>query len=199
MNLRKYGWLFVTTLALGGLGGLLAGLIIARGELFSGSLSNLVMGTFMNILIGCTISVLAQMGFFAYMTLNYLGLSFFGKNAFLWKSIQIFLILFAFFDLVYLRYTTGTRGNTIWPYLVEPILLLFISSVVVYAKVKQTNRNAAIPTMFFMFVVTALEWIPGLKQDNVNSILFMAVPLLFCNVWQVMQLHRLTQKEKLTS
>lgn len=194
MNLRKYGWLFTTTLAVGGVGGMLAGFIVAKGELFSGSFGNLLMGILMNILIGLTISVLAQMGFFAYMTLNYFGLSFFSKSPRLWKNIQVFLVLFAFFDMVYLRYSGGMRGDTIWPYMIEPVALLFVSFVVAYAKVKQTNSNAFVPTLFFMFAVTAVEWIPGLKQDNANSILFMAVPLVFCNVWQVMQLHRLTRK-----
>lgn len=195
MNLRKYSWLFYTTFGIGGLGGMLAGFLVGRAELFSGTIGNMFMGTLTNILIGLLISVLAQMGFFAYMTFNYLGLSFFGKNTSVWKGIQLFLILFAFFDMVYLRYILGTRGDSIWPYMIEPVLLLFVSLVVVYAKVKQTNANAAIPTLFFMFVVTVVEWIPGLKQDNYNSVLFMIVPLLFCNVWQVMQLHRLTKKE----
>jgi KinB signaling pathway activation protein len=46
-----------------------------------------------------------------------------------------------------------------------------------------------------MFVVTALEWIPALKETDVHSTLSMLVPLLFCNVWQVMQLHRLVKRE----
>lgn len=195
MNLRKYGWLFYTTLGIGGLGGMLAGFLVGRNELFTGTFSNMLMGTLTNVLIGLLISVLSQMGFFAYMTFNYLGLSFFGKNTSMWKGIQVFFVLFAFFDMVYLRYTIGTRGDTFLPYLIEPVLLLFVSLVVVYAKVKQTNSQAAIPTLFFMFVVTIIEWIPGLKEDNIYSIQFMIVPLLFCNVWQVMQLHRLTKKE----
>ncbi|MGD8192734.1 KinB-signaling pathway activation protein [Brevibacillus ginsengisoli] len=195
MNLRKYGWLFYTTLGIGGLGGMLAGFLVGRNELFSGTINNMLMGTLTNLLLGILISVLSQMGFFAYMTFNYLGLSFFGKNLSAWKSIQLFFILFAFFDMVYLRYSLGTRGDTFLPYFVEPVLLLFVSLIVMYAKVKQTNSQAAIPTLFFMFVVTILEWIPGLKQDNIYSIQFMIVPLLFCNVWQVMQLHRLTKKQ----
>jgi len=194
VNLRKYSWLFLTTLLIGGIGGILSGLLIGREELLSGSLANILMGMLMNLLFGLTISVVAQMGLFAYMTLNFLALSVL-KSGSLWKSIQVFLILFTFFDMVYLRYGTYSRGTSIWPYLIEPALLLAIALVTAYAKVRLTHPGAWIPTLFFMFVVTAIEWIPGLRAQDAGSIMAMAVPLIFCNVWQVMHLHRVTKKE----
>ncbi|NGQ97223.1 hypothetical protein G3578_18960 [Brevibacillus sp. SYP-B805] len=194
MNLRKYGWLFGTTLLAGGIGGVVAGLLIGWQELVAGSISNFLMGTLMNLLFGLTISVVAQMGLFAYMTINYLALTTL-KSGSLWKSFQVFLVLFAFFDMVYLRYGTQSRGSSLLPYLIEPAALLCVALITAYAKVKVTNRSAWIPTTFFMFVVTAIEWVPGLRQENAASIFFMVVPLLFCNIWQVLHLHKVTQKE----
>lgn len=195
MSVRNFGWMFGTTLLLGGIGGLLSGVLLGREELFGGSMSNFLMGSFMSLLIGLTVSIVAQMGLFAYMTFNYMALSIF-KSASLWKSVQIFLILFTFFDMVYLRYTDGTRGSVI-AYMIEPLLLLFIALATAYAKVKLTNPKAWVPTVFFIFVVTAIEWIPGLtKADNFGSMLMMIMPLLFCNVWQVLQLHRITAKRE---
>lgn len=194
MSVRKFGWMFWTTLLLGGIGGLLSGVLLGRQELFGGSLSNFFMGSFMSLLIGLTVSIVAQMGLFAYMTFNYMALSIF-KNASLWKNVQIFLILFTFFDMVYLR-LDGTRGS-VFLYMIEPLLLLLIAVVTAYAKVKLTNPKAWVPTVFFIFVVTAIEWIPGLtKDDNFGSMLMMIMPLLFCNVWQVLQLHRITVKRE---
>ncbi|MGE5704956.1 MAG: KinB-signaling pathway activation protein [Clostridia bacterium] len=195
MSLRKFGWMFGTTLLMGGLGGLLAGILLGRQELFGGSISNFFMGSFMSILVGLTVSVVAQMGLFAYMTFNYMARSIF-KSPTLWKSVQVFLILFTFFDMIYLRYTAGTRGDSVFPYMIEPILLLFIALVTAYAKVKLTNPTAWIPTVFFIFVVTTIEWIPGLTKDNFGSMLMMIMPLLFCNVWQILQLHRVTVKRE---
>ncbi|MET3291477.1 hypothetical protein EDM56_30215 [Brevibacillus fluminis] len=194
MSVRKFGWMFWTTLLLGGIGGLLSGVLLGREELFGGSLSNFFMGSFMSLLIGLTVSIVAQMGLFAYMTFNYMALSIF-KNASLWKNVQIFLILFTFFDMVYLR-IDGARGSVML-YMIEPLLLLLIALVTAYAKVKLTNPKAWVPTIFFIFVVTAIEWIPGLtKDDNFGSMLMMIMPLLFCNVWQVLQLHRITAKKE---
>jgi KinB signaling pathway activation protein len=96
--------------------------------------------------------------------------------------------------MVYLRYTAFGQGEAIWPYLLVPLMLLAVAVVAAYAKVRLTNSNAWIPTVFFLFVVTSIEWVPGLRQNNASSALFMIVPLLFCNIWQVLHLHRLTQK-----
>ncbi|UFJ40697.1 KinB-signaling pathway activation protein [Brevibacillus humidisoli] len=192
MNLRNYGWLLGTTLLVGGVGGVLAGFLVAWEQL-GGSVGNFIVGTLVNLLVGLTIAVLAEMGFFAYMTLNYLVISFL-KNATLWKVIQIGLILFTAFDMVYLRYSAFGQGGPIWPFVMEPLILLAIAVIAAYAKVRLTNPNAWIPTIFFLFVVTVIEWVPGLRQNNMSSALFMIVPLLFCNIWQVMHLHRLTNK-----
>ncbi|MBO8165308.1 MAG: KinB-signaling pathway activation protein [Brevibacillus sp.] len=193
MNLRNYGWLLGTTLLVGGVSGILAGFLVAWDELVGGSWGNLFVGTLVNLLVGLTIAVLAEMGFFAYMTLNYLVLSFL-KNPGLWKSIQVLLILFTAFDMVYLRYTVFGEGGPLWPFLLEPAALLLIALVAAYGKVKLTNPSAWVPTVFFLFVVTVLEWVPGLRQNNMSSALFMIVPLISCNIWQVMHLHRLTNK-----
>ncbi|MDA5110087.1 KinB-signaling pathway activation protein [Brevibacillus thermoruber] len=194
MSLRKYGWLFFTTLLLGGLGGILVGMIFASDKLLEGGMANFFMGTFMQMLYGMTISIVAQMGFFAYMTINYLARGLF-KNPSLWKSIQVFLVLFVFFDMVYLRYTLLGEDGSVWPFFVEPILLLLVAVVTAYGKARLTNQTAWVPTLFFMFVFSAIEWIPALKQYNVHATLSMLVPLLFCNVWQVMHLHRLVKRE----
>jgi KinB signaling pathway activation protein len=97
--------------------------------------------------------------------------------------------------MVYLRYTLLGEGGSVWPFFVEPILLLLVAVVTAYGKARLTNPTAWVPTLFFMFVFSAIEWIPALKQYNVHATLSMLVPLLFCNVWQVMQLHRLVKRE----
>ncbi|MFP3393031.1 KinB-signaling pathway activation protein [Brevibacillus sp. SIMBA_040] len=194
MSLRKYGWLFITTLLLGGLGGVLVAFIFDLSKLLEGSIGNFFVGTLMYLLYGMTISIVAQMGFFAYMTINYFAKTIF-KTPSMWKSVQAFLIIFVFFDMIYLRYTSLGEGGSIGPYFIEPIILLIVAVVTAYGKVSLTNRTAWVPTLFFMYVVTALEWIPALKENDVHATLSMLVPLLFCNVWQVMQLHRLVKRE----
>ncbi|MGE7272667.1 KinB-signaling pathway activation protein [Brevibacillus panacihumi] len=194
MSLRKYGWLFITTLLLGGLGGILVAIIFDWAKMTEGDMGNFFMGMLMYLLYGMTISIVSQMGFFAYMTINYFAKTII-RSASLWRSIQIFLVLFAFFDMVYLRYNSLGNGGSVLPFLFEPTMLLIVAIATAYGKVSVTNRNAFVPTLFFMFVATAMEWIPALKEIGVHATFSMLVPLLFCNVWQVMQLHRVLKTE----
>jgi KinB signaling pathway activation protein len=194
VSLRKYGWLFITTLLLGGLGGILVAILFDLDKMMEGTMGNFLVGMLMYMLYGMTISIVSQMGFFAYMTINYFAKTLI-RSASLWRSIQLFLVAFVFFDMIYLRYNSLGEGGSVWPFFIEPIMLLIVAVVTAYGKVSVTNRSALIPTLFFMFVVTALEWIPALKENNVHATLSMLVPLLFCNVWQVMQLQRVLKKD----
>ncbi|WP_027415380.1 KinB-signaling pathway activation protein [Aneurinibacillus terranovensis] len=191
MNLKKWSFLFFSTLLLGGIGGLVSGVIIGQ-ETFKNGFANFGMGLFGNVLAGIMFSVISQMGFFAYLTINYMALGFFKKKS-LWEGIQIILILLVFIDLVVLRHDIFAGQASLLSYVVLPAVLLVLAVVVAFFKVQATNRTAWIPTVFFMFAVTTLEWVPALRTNNIKSMLFMLIPLFLCNIWQIMQLHRLVK------
>jgi KinB signaling pathway activation protein len=79
-----------------------------------------------------------------------------------------------------------------------PIIILLVSAGIAYWKVKLTNRTAFVPTLFFMSVVTILEAVPAFSLDETGSsyAIFMIVPLLVCNAWQIMQLHKIVETTK---
>ena len=60
--------------------------------------------------VGLIFSVISQAGFFAYLTIHRFGLGIFKS---LWNPVQILLVLFVVFDLVYLRYTSFEAGEGI--------------------------------------------------------------------------------------
>ncbi|RCK09617.1 hypothetical protein DT075_39505 [Bacillus licheniformis] len=53
--------------------------------------------------VGMIFSVIAQMGFVIFLTIHRFALEIFRSHS-LWNSIQLFLIIFVAFDLVYLRF-----------------------------------------------------------------------------------------------
>lgn len=139
-------------------------------------------------------SVISQMGFFAYLTIHRFGLGIFGSVK-LWNAVQIVIIAFVLFDIVYLRYTSfAEKGDSIAPYFIPAILLLVIGVIVAYFKQKATNRDAFVPALFFMIVVTTLEWFPVLKANDFKWVTIMFVALIVSNAWQLLILHRLNEK-----
>jgi KinB signaling pathway activation protein len=146
--------------------------------------------------MGFLFSVISQMGFFAYLTIHRFGLGIF-KSASLWNGVQVVLILFVLFDLVYLRYESfAASGESILSYIGLAATLLIVSLIVAWYKAKQTNREAFIPALFFMIVVTVIEWVPVLRVNEKSWLLLMMFSLLACNAYQLLILQKLNAQSQ---
>ncbi|MGP4070501.1 KinB-signaling pathway activation protein [Halobacillus sp. B29] len=196
MNSRKWVRLFLTTLLLGGVLTLVTSFIFKQNS-YAEVLQPFQLFELVGLLLffsglGFIFSVISQMGFFAYLTVNQ-----FGKGLFrsFWPALQLFLIAFTLFDLVYFRYQASEEGS-IGGFLLTALGILVISLVVATVKAKETKRHAFIPALFFMVVVTTVEWVPALRAQGSDYIWMMIIPLLACNAYQLLLLHRLTNNQE---
>ncbi|MDM5191675.1 KinB signaling pathway activation protein KbaA [Bacillus hominis] len=201
MNSRKWVRLFFTTLFLGGISTVFIGFVLEWDKYvkffqnFDGK--EILAISFWLMGVGFIFSVISQMGFFAYLTIHRFGLGMFRSSS-LWNAVQLFFIAFVLFDFVYLRSVLIANGevslgNNI---LVAGMLFVF-GAIVAYIKSKETNKKAFVPALFFMVVVTILEWVPALRINDTDWLYLMVIPLLLCNAYQLLVLHRLIgQKSK---
>ncbi|NAW45075.1 KinB-signaling pathway activation protein, partial [Salmonella sp. gx-f4] len=82
----------------------------------------------------------------------------------LWNPVQVVLILFALFDLVYFRFERFAKSSeSILPYIGLAVFILVVGLIIAYFKTKQTHKNTFISALFFMVVVTIVEWVPVLR------------------------------------
>lgn len=169
---------------------MLLGLVLDT-KLWEHGTPNVLVGIIGHVGLGILFSLIAQMGFFAYLAIHSFGLGLFRG---LWSGVQSILIIFTFFDLVYFRYVNFAEGSSILPFFGFPTGMLVFALIIAYIKVKQTNNKAGVPTVFLIFVVSTIEWMPALHQDQLLPLLNMLIPILLCNAWQVLQLHKLTVK-----
>ena len=61
-----------------------------------------------------------------------------------------------------------------------------------------TNRTTFVSALFFMVVVTILEWLPVLRPNEESWIYLMIFPLIACNAYQILMLpkyNRLSAEE----
>ncbi|MEC2863912.1 KINB signaling pathway activation protein [Bacillus thuringiensis serovar kyushuensis] len=198
MNSRKWVRLFLTTLFLGGISTVIIGFVLEwdrYGKFFQNfDVKEILAVSFWLMGVGFIFSVISQMGFFAYLTIHRFGLGMFRSSS-LWNAVQLFFIAFVLFDFVYLRSVLIANGeislgNNI---LVAGILFVF-GAIVAYVKSKETNKKAFVPALFFMVVVTILEWVPALRINDTDWLYLMVIPLLLCNAYQLLVLHRLIGK-----
>ena len=198
MNSRKWVRLFFTTLFLGGVSTVIIGFVLEwdkYAKLFQNFDGKEILAvSFWLMGVGFIFSVISQMGFFAYLTIHRFGLGMF-RSPSLWNIVQLFFIAFVLFDFVYLRSVLIANGeislgNNI---LVAGVLFMF-GAIVAYIKSKETNKKAFVPALFFMVVVTILEWVPALRINDTDWLYLMVIPLLLCNAYQLLILHRLIGK-----
>ncbi len=183
---------FMKTLFLGGLAGLITSFFVKWEDYRS----NFSPFDFMELLglviffigIGLVFSAISQTGFFAYLFINRLGLGLFRGY---WPTVQVLLIAFVVFDLVYFPYQATDGEVSVFWYILMAAAILGYGWFVARIKAQETNKRAFIPALFLMVVMTTLEWIPGLNTEGTDYAVLMIVTLLVCNTYQLLTLHRI--------
>ncbi|GGE84437.1 KinB-signaling pathway activation protein [Priestia taiwanensis] len=196
MKSRQWVRFFLTTLLIGGLSTFFVAIVMKWEkyiEVFT-SFDGMKILTEVIWLVGMgfLFSLVSQMGFFAYLTVHRFGLGFF-RTPSLWNIIQVFLIVIALVDFLYLQSVFSNEDLSFLSHLLAVVCIGIVAVGVAYKKAKETNKFAFVPTLFFMIVVTMIEWVPALKANNKDMMYLMIVPLLVCNMYQVLKLHKITQ------
>lgn len=192
LNSRNLVRMFFSTLLIGGITTGIVGFIV-RWKEFEPFFTDFQMVEILSILawlvgVGLIFSLISQMGFFAYLTVHRFGLGIF-KSVKLWNSVQVVLIIFVLFDLVYLRFNAfSEKGDSFVPYLGLALFIAVCGIIAAYYKARLTNKEAFIPALFFMIVVTVLEWVPILRVNEKSWLYLMIFPLLICNAYQLLAL-----------
>lgn len=184
-------WLswFGKTLAVGAGATLVTGLFLTRATLTSPS--EVLVAAVSYAWFGLLFGAVSQMGLFAFLWLQRLGLGLV-RRPFVWHGFLLVLVAVVFVDVAYLRHAAFGTGESLLGYFGLPAGVLAWALAGAWWKVRLTHRQAFVPTLFYLFAGTLLEAVPVLRGDNPVQITLMLVPLLLCNTWQVLTLHRLT-------
>ncbi|WP_339225541.1 KinB-signaling pathway activation protein [Paenibacillus sp. FSL H8-0332] len=189
MSLRKWFYLFWTTLLIGAGGAVIAGLAlqIVNGGIQFKSTADFFLYALILLGYGALVSVYAQLGFFAYLILNYTGIGVFPRKA--WRYIQLVLAVLALLELMFLRtFVSGDRS--VRSDLTLGLAILLTALIVSWFKMRSTNASAWVPTFFFMTAITIVEIIGVLRIGVDSATIFILVPLVACNAFQILMLHR---------
>ncbi|MEX1028586.1 MAG: KinB-signaling pathway activation protein [Paenibacillaceae bacterium] len=190
MTIRNWVIMFWSTLLIGAATAVGIGLMLAAldGELFQWNVMEFGYNVLSMILAGFMFSILSQMFFFAYMTLNYIARDMFRRPS-TWKLVQIFFIITVPFEIYMFLWKDSPLKFALG---LGVMILLSIGTA--YWKVKMTNPNAFIPSVFFMLVFTLVETAIAIQVSNDEATLLMASALIACNAWQLLRLHRVLKK-----
>lgn len=192
------------SLLIGGAVTAVASLVI-RWDFFKPYLVNGEFGEFIAafawmILLGFTMSVIAQAGYFGYLTLHQVGVNIF-RTLTLWNWVQVLLIIVVLVDLVIFRFAPGAETAKDWLFYIGLLVVLVFGAIATaIQKVKMTGKkHVLISSIFFMIVITSLEWIIALmgRQDNINTyVALLLFPLIAVNAYQLLMLPKYNAKSE---
>lgn len=199
MKSRNWVRLFLSTLLVGGVATSVIGFLLKweeYKELFiTFDVLEILSVLFWLFGVGLIFSVISQMGFFAYLTIHRFGLGIFRSTS-LWNIAQLILVIFVLFDLVYFRYQLFSKENeALTSYILIAGYVFIVGLLVAFMKRKDTNKEAFVPALFFMIVVTVIEWFPALRVNEQDWLLLMLIPIQICNAYQLLMLPKFLQQK----
>jgi KinB signaling pathway activation protein len=155
--------------------------------LFSGDIGEFLAGVIWFITFGLLISTISQVVFFVYLFIHPLGVGIFRK---LWPYVQVLVIMYAIFDMFYLRfYRVGLDTGHVWGYLGIPVVIIIVGIFVARYKVKATgDSHIFIPSLFFMIVMTSVTMIPFIFVEDTSWIARSVFAIVVMNAFQLIMM-----------
>ncbi|MGD7046358.1 KinB-signaling pathway activation protein [Jeotgalibacillus proteolyticus] len=198
MTIRSWIRFFTMTLLVGGITTGIVGIAVRWNELvdlLNGQDAVEVISVIVWMIgVGMTFSVISQMGYFAYLTIHQFGLGIF-RSLKLWNAVQLVLVAFVLFDLVYFRFQAfAGEGDSLLPYIGLAVFLLAAGLLVASLKSKQATASVFPSTLFFMVVVTTLEWLPVLRSNEGYWLVTIMFTLIATNAYQILALPRYNKR-----
>lgn len=187
------------------IGGVVTGVagIIIRWNFFYTYLSAGEIGEFFAaflwmILLGFTMSVISQAGFFAYLTIHQIGVGVF-RTLTLWNWVQVLLMIVVVGDLIIFRFAPVAENMYDWLFYGGLLIFLIFGAVATAIKKVQLTgkKHILISAMFFMIVITSLEWIIPLmgRRGNIDTyVALLLFPLMAVNAYQLLVLPKYNKK-----
>lgn len=188
---------YLRTLLIGVIITTIASLIIDYQEVTSMLFNGEVAGFFINLVwilgYGLLITTISQFAFFIYLFLNPLGMGLLGR---VWPYLQLLLVIYAAFDLFYVRYLTVGDDLNWLTYVWVPILVVAVGIIVARIKDKETaEKNVFIPALFFMIFMTSITLLP-FSAESTEWLYRSIFTLVATNAYQLLSLPNYVEASK---
>lgn len=162
--------------------------------LFQGQFGDFFAGFIFLLGYGLLIATVSQVVFYIYLFIHPLGMGIFRKA---WPYVQLLLIMYAVFDLFYLRFRqVGIDHGSTWSFIWIPIIIVLAGVGFAYYKNKITAANVFISSLFFMIFMTSLTLIPFISVEDTSWIYRSVFTVILTNAYQLIRLPKYIEDSK---
>jgi KinB signaling pathway activation protein len=203
VTIRNWFKFALRALIIGGVVTGLMSLIVRWGDFYAQHVSNgewgeALFGLLWFVFLGFTMSMVCQMGYFAYLTVHQIGVNI-CRSLTLWNWIQLLLMIVALVDVIIFRFKPYAHSASDWLLYIGLLLLMIIIAILTaIKKVKMTGKkHILISALFFMVFVSVIEWLIALwvRSSGGNEyITLLLFPILAVNAFQLLELPKYNAK-----
>lgn len=162
--------------------------------LFQGEFGDFFAGFVFLVGYGLLIATVSQVVFYIYLFIHPLGMGIFRKA---WPYVQLLLIMYAVFDLFYLRFRqVGIDHGSTWSFIWIPIIIVLAGFGFAYYKNKITAANVFVSSLFFMIFMTSLTLVPFISVEDTSWIYRSVFTVILTNAYQLIRLPKYIEDSK---
>jgi KinB signaling pathway activation protein len=138
------------------------------------------------VIEGGLLATNSLMGFWAYLMLDYTAVLTLPRRV--WRWSQALIIALVLYDMVYWRQHyagvthLGLQNHPI-SYIMQGLVPFVVALALAFVKGWMDGKSSFLPTLFYLYVITVLDWLLVLRLHSNGIIDQMGLIILLCNVY----------------
>ncbi|WP_188881230.1 KinB-signaling pathway activation protein [Alicyclobacillus cellulosilyticus] len=150
---------------------------------------------YVGLVAGAFLATTSLMGFWAFLTLNFVARSTLPRRV--WRWLQAAITLLVLYDMLYGRYQLAAARNpahhpSYATYFVQGAWPFVAALLAAWWKRRLSGPGSYLPTVFFLYVFTVLDWLLVIKANIPPGIVNgTGLVMMACNVYLILIYGRL--------
>lgn len=179
MKLDKFIFFLTSTVMIGSFMGMMTGLFNIFVDI----------SWYSSVIEGGILATNCLMGFWAFLMLNFTSaMTLPGR---VWKWAQVLIIVLVAYDMMFWRYHYAVIKNPTQPpshltFFLEGVIPLIVAIAAGFIKERLSGKGSFLPTVFFVYVFTVLDWLLVLKVHSDAIVNQTGFVILLCNVYMIL-------------
>lgn len=163
MRLNQFIFLIVSTVALGA--------VVGIGISLTGLWLHLPW--FMGLISGAFLATTSLMGFWAYLTLNFIASVTLPRRV--WRWAQALIVAVVLYDMLWWRYHIDATRHPVHhaalsTYLIQAIWPFIVAVIAGFVKRRMSGRGSLLPSIFYLYVFTIVDWLLVIRAESAGSL-----------------------------
>lgn len=176
MRLNQFIFLLASTVFIGAVMGILLSLFGVSVHIF----------WFTGIITGAFFATTSLMGFWAYLTLNFIARITLPKRV--WRWAQALILIMVVYDMLWWRYhidaTNHPHSHALFStYFIQGLWPLLVALLGAYIKQRISGRESFLPALFYLYVFTVVDWLLVIRSESGPIVNYSGIVMMACNVY----------------